>query len=214
MLIRRHDAGLDDAEWRALLLAHDFGQLIAAGRGRDVPVIVPTHFIFDGERRIRLHLAAPNPVWEAIVENPVVVLAIISAYTYVPTDWNANPGLPVEYGIPTSYYAAAQAICRAAIVDDPEALAAILRAQLAHFQPQGGHAEVTPGDDLYGRNLAHIRGLELDIVDVRAKFKFGGNKSAEHRERIAERLRERASGHDLAAREHLLRRHARAKTEA
>lgn len=211
MLIRAHDAARDDAEWRELLAAHDFGQLIAAGRGRDVPVIVPTHFVFDGANRIRLHLAVPNPAWEAIAENPAVVLAIVSAYTYIPTDWNANPDSPSEYGIPTSYYAAVQAICRARVIDDPDVVAAILHTQLAHFQPQGGHAAVAPGDTPYGRGLRAIRGLELDIVDVRAKFKFGGNKTAEHRLRIAERLLRRAEGNDLAARGHLLRREESAK---
>src|SRR3989454_8451810 len=212
MLIRSHDAAIDDAEWRDFLAAHDFGQLVAAGRGRDVPVMVPTHFVYDGEHAIRLHLAKPNPVWDAIAENPMVVLAVIDAYTYVPTDWNANPGMPVEYGIPTSYYAAVQAICRATIVDDPDAVASILRAQLAHFQPQGGHAPVTPGETVYGKGLAAIRGIELEITDVRAKFKFGANKSPEHRLRIAERLERRGGRNDLEARRHLLRRQDRARS--
>jgi transcriptional regulator len=214
VLIRRHDAALDDAEWRAFLADHDFGQLVAAGRDRDVPIIVPTHFVFDGEDTIRLHLARPNPAWEAIAENDAVVMSVIDAYTYVPTQWNANPGAPIEYGIPTSYYAAVQAICRATVIDDPDALAAILRMQLAHFQPDGGHAAVEPGDTVYGRNLSAIRGLELAIVDVRAKFKFGGNKTAEHRLRIADQLARRDRPNDRAAREHLLRRHGRAATKS
>jgi transcriptional regulator len=199
VLIRAHDAALDERQWRELLATQDFGQLIASGRGREVPIVVPTHFVFDGERTIRLHLARPNPVWDAIAENPNVVLAVIAAYAYVPTDWNANPGAPVEYGIPTSYYAAAQAICRARVVDEPAAIARILETQLAHFQPEGGHAAVTPGDTLYGKSLAAIRGLELEIADVRAKFKFGGNKTPEHRLRIAERLEARGGAHDRAA---------------
>ena len=209
MLIRRHDAAIDDDEWRTFLASRDFGQLIASGRERDVPVVVPTHYVFDGSRTIRLHLARPNPVWDAIAENPAVVLAVIDAYTYIPTAWNANPGTPVEYGIPTSYYAAVQAICRATIIDDAEGIAQILEAQLAHFQPEGGHARVEPGDTIYGKNLGAIRGLELAIVDVRAKFKFGGNKTPEHRLRIAERFAERDAPHDARARAHLLRRHQR-----
>jgi transcriptional regulator len=209
VLIRRHDAALDDAEWRSFLAAHDFGQLVASGRGREVPIIVPTHFVFDGRQTVRLHLAKPNPVWDAVAENPTVVMSVIDAYTYIPTQWNANPDAPAEYGIPTSYYAAVQAIAHARVVDDATSLAAILEAQLAHFQPEGGHARVEPGDTIYGKNLGAIRGLELAIVDVRAKFKFGGNKTPEHRLRIAERLAERDAPHDARARAHLLRRHQR-----
>ncbi|HEV2011346.1 MAG TPA: FMN-binding negative transcriptional regulator, partial [Candidatus Limnocylindria bacterium] len=131
MLINKHDAAISEAEWKAFLAARDFGELIASGRGRDVPVVVPTHFIYDGDRTIRLHLAVPNPVWEALSENPLALVSVYGDYSYIPTQWNANPGAPIEYGIPTSYYAAVQAVVRTRNVDDPDELAEILRAQLA-----------------------------------------------------------------------------------
>lgn len=206
LLIHRHDAAQDDAEWRAFLGAHDFGQLIASGTGHDVPVVVPTHFIYDGASRIVLHLARPNPVWERLVENPLAMISVIGAYTYIPTDWNADAPRPVEQGVPTSYYAAVQAICRFEIVDDPTSLAAILTEQLAHFQPQGGHDQVEGERGPYAPMLHAIRGLRGEITEVRAKFKFGGNKTREHRTRIADRLLSRDGPRDADAREHLLRR--------
>ncbi len=206
MLIRRHDAARDDDEWRGFLAAHDFGELIASGRGHDVPVVVPTHFIFDGARAITLHLAKPNPVWERLGENPMAVVSVFDAYTYIPTGWNADAPVPPAEGVPTSYYAAVQAICRFQIVDSPDGLADILTRQLAHFQPEGGHARVDPDQGRYAALLPGIRGLRGQIVDVRAKFKFGGNKSREHRERIADQLGDRGAPHDAAARAHLLRR--------
>lgn len=206
MLIRRHDAALDDDEWRAFLGAHDFGQLVASGSGHDVAVVVPTHFIYDGATTIELHLAKPNPVWERLEENPLALVSVIDAYTYIPTDWNAEAPRPVEAGVPTSYYAAVQAICRFEIVDEPAALAAILTRQLAHFQPQGGHAAVAGGSGPYAALLPAIRGLRGEIVEVRAKFKFGGNKTREHRARIADRLQGRGGPRDADARDHLVRR--------
>ncbi|HEX6122754.1 MAG TPA: FMN-binding negative transcriptional regulator [Ktedonobacterales bacterium] len=210
MLIRSHDAAFDDEEWRVFLREHDFGQLVAAGAGRAAPIITPVHFVYDGEATILLHLARANPVLAALAENPVAVMAVIGAYTYIPTDWNANPGEPVEYGVPTSYYAAVQATGVCEIIDDPEALAAILRTQLAHFQPAGGHAPVTAGDTPYGRQLPAIRGVRLSITDVatdvRAKFKFGGNKTLAHQRAIAEHLQQRGAPFDSEARRHQLRR--------
>ena len=208
MLIKRHDAAQDDGEWRAFLAAHDFGELIASGRGHDVPVVVPTHFIFDGAMEIALHLAKPNPVWERLEENPLAVVSVFGAYTYIPTGWNADAPIPPEEGVPTSYYAAVQAVCRFEILDSPEAIADILASQLAHFQSEGGHAPVDPVAGRYASQLPAIRGLRGQIVDVRAKFKFGGNKSREHRERIAERLVDRGAPRDADARAHLLRRMA------
>jgi len=201
VLIHRHDAALSDAEWRAFLADHDFGELIAPGPGRDLPVVVPTHFIYDGDNTVLLHLAKPNPVWAALAERPRALLSVFGAYTYVPGHWNQD-----EYGVPTSYYAAVQLACDAEVVDDPAAVAAILERQLAHFQPEGKHAPVEPGDNRYGRLLDSIRGIRLSVTDVRAKFKFGGNRTVEHRRAVAAKLAERGGPLDLEAREQVLRR--------
>ena len=138
-------------------------------------------------------------------ENPLALVSVYGDYTYIPTGWNANPGAAVEYGVPTSYYAAVQAIVRTRAVDDPDELASILRAQLAHFQPEGGHAPVEPASE-YGKYFGSIRGIVGTIEDVCAKFKYGGNKTVEHRLRIADSLAARDHGQDAAARAQLLRR--------
>jgi transcriptional regulator len=205
VLIKRHDAPLDDAEWRAFLKEHDFGELIAPGAGRDLPVVVPTHFLWDGKDEVVLHLAKPNPVWEALAERPRALLSVFGAYTFIPGHWNQD-----EYGVPTSYYAAVQLACDVEVIDEPARIAAILERQLAHFQPEGKHAPVSP-DNRYGALLPSIRGIRLAVTDVRAKLKFGANRSVEHREVVAEKLQERGGVLDLEAREHVLDRVARAR---
>jgi transcriptional regulator len=201
MLIRRHDAPLSDEEWHAFLADHDFGELIVPGAGRDLPIVVPTHFIYDGDKTVLLHLARPNPVWEALAERPRALLSVFGAYTYIPGHWNQD-----EYGVPTSYYAAVQLACDAEIVDDPAGIAAILERQLAHFQPEGKHAPVEPGDNPYGKLLGSIRGIRLGVTDVRAKFKFGANRTVEHRRVVGAKLAERGRPLDLEARANLMRR--------
>ncbi len=201
MLIRRHDEPLSDAEWRAFLADHDFGELIAPGAGRDLPIVVPTHFIYDGDKTVLLHLAGPNPVWEALAERPRALLSVFGAYTFIPGHWNQD-----EYGVPTSYYAAVQLACDVEIVDEPAGIAAILERQLAHFQPEGKHAPVEPGDNPYGKLLGSIRGIRLSVTDVRAKFKFGANRTVEHREAVAAKLAERDRPLDVEARTNLVRR--------
>src|SRR6266567_1098005 len=97
-----------------------------------------------------------------------------------------------EYGVPTSYYAAVQLACDVEPIDDDAALAKILERQLGHFQPEGKHAPVEPGENRYARQFGAIRGLRLTVTDVRAKFKFGGNRTEQHREAVAQKLDERA----------------------
>jgi transcriptional regulator len=201
VLIHRHDAALSDAEWRAFLTDHDFGELIVPGVGRDLPIVVPTHFVYDGDKTVLLHLAQPNPVWEALAERPRALLSVFGAYTYIPGHWNQD-----EYGVPTSYYAAVQLACDTEVFDDPAQIAAILERQLAHFQPEGKHAPVEPGDNRYGKLLGSIRGIRLSVTDVRAKFKFGANRTVEHRKAVAAKLAERGRPLDIEARENVIRR--------
>ncbi|WP_238017662.1 FMN-binding negative transcriptional regulator [Dactylosporangium sp. AC04546] len=202
MLVHPWDAAATDEEWRGFLRERDFGQLVAPGRGRDLPVVVPTHFTFDGAATVWLHLARPNPVWPLLEEHPRALLSVIGDYVYVPSDWNANPGTDVTRGVPTSYYAAVQLACDVRIVDDRAEKAALLRRQLGHFQPDVEREPVTETD----RELPGIRGIELTVTSVTAKFKFGGNKTPGHRQELAARLAGRGGPLDAAARAHLLRR--------
>lgn len=197
MLIRPADAARNDDEWRQYLSAHDFGQLIAPGRGRELPVVVPTHFRFDGADEIVLHLARPNPVWAALEERPIALLSVIGPYTYIPAAWNAPVEAPPTDGVPTSYYANVQLRCEVEVVDDAAGVAGILGRQLEHFEPDGGYGTFDD-DGPYARLLPAIRGIRLHITDVRAKFKVGGNRGEDQR-RVGARLVERGTPMDLEA---------------
>ncbi|MFD2081928.1 transcriptional regulator [Actinopolymorpha cephalotaxi] len=203
MLIHPWDEA-DEDEWRGFLAEHDFGQLVAGGRDRDLPVVVPTHFLFDGDRTVWLHLARPNPVWAPLAEHPRAVLTVVDDYVYSPARWQAPPGTPVEHGVPTSFYATVQLACDVRVVDDPEEKATALNRQLDHFEPGSGRVPVPTEADR--RLLSGLRVLELTVTGVRAKFKYAGNKEAEHREEIAAGLAARGGRSDDRARAHLLRR--------
>lgn len=205
MLIHPWDSATD-AEWRAWLSAgHDFGQFIAVD-AECRPIIVPTHFQFDGESTIRLHLARPNPIWPALQLRGEATLSVLDDYAFIPGTWRAGETRPVENGVPTSYYANVQLRCAARILDDPAEKAALLRAQLGHFQPTGDHGPVEVDQPPYDRQLPGIRGIELTIVGVRAKFKYD-DKKPDLQTEIAGKLNNRATGRDDAAARQQLRRH-------
>jgi transcriptional regulator len=205
MLVHPWDVATRD-EWREVLRTHAFGQLVTAGHVDGYPVVVPTHFLYDGQDAVLLHLARPNPVWRALGQDRHVVLALAADYVYVEAAWNADPGVPPEHGVPTSYYTAVQLLCTAEVVDDADEKLAILTAQLAQLEPDGSTRR-PPSQDIETdrRLLPGIRGLRLQVESVRAKMKYGGNKPVERREAIAKRLAERAGPMDDAARRHLLR---------
>ena len=165
VLIHPWDAGRDEAEWVEFVRSHAFGHLIAAGRGRDVPVVVPTQFVLASPEEVVLHLARPNPIWRALDENPAVLLSVAGDWAYVPAAWEAIGAEDPRMGVPTTYYAAVQLIATATVVDDPEGKAAILRRQLGDVQPGSDVADPIE----HGRTLNGIRGLRLAVREVRAK---------------------------------------------
>jgi transcriptional regulator len=212
VLVHPWDAATDD-EWRAWLAHHPFGQLIApgnrggdAGDGPDLPIVVATHFAFDGDSTVWLHLARPNPIWPLLEGHPRALLCVIDDYVYAPSDWQAPPGTPPALGIPTSYYTTVQLECDVRIIDDPAEKAVLLNRQLARLEPGSGRVPVSSVNDPDRRQLPGIRGIELTVTGVRAKIKYAGSKTPDHRREIADHLAERGGPSDAAARAHLLRR--------
>jgi transcriptional regulator len=189
MLVHPWNAA-DEDEWRRWIAdGHDFGQLVAVDSQRR-PVIVPTHFVLDGER-VLLHLARPNPIWRVLESDPRCVLAVTGDYTFVPGPWRVTGDTPTEHGVPTSYHSSVQISGVAELVDDPAAKVALLRRQIDHFQPEGGSAPITPTDPPYGRMLSGLRGIILHIESVTAVFKYDDNKPVELQHSVAQRLTER-----------------------
>ncbi|MCW2687592.1 MAG: hypothetical protein JWR37_2482 [Mycobacterium sp.] len=200
MFIHPWDAALDEAEWRTWIAdGHDFGQLVANGGPGDFPSVVPTHFCPAYDSALLVHLARPNPIWPVIERDANVVLSVVDDYAFIPTTWRAKAGGPEEDGVPTSYYAAVVFACRAEIVDEPQGKVDLLKAQLAHFQPNADYADVAVGQPPYGRLLSGIRGLRLHVVSVVAKFKYDDHNPVEHRQSVAARLTARGRGRDAAA---------------
>lgn len=201
VLIRDWDTPIDDAEWRRFVDATGFGHLVAAGRDRDVPVVVPTQFVLAADEVV-LHLARPNPIWAAIEENARVLLSVAGDWSYIPSDWKTIGDEDPRRGIPTTYYAAVQLIGTAIVLDDPSEIAAVLGVQLSDLQPDVD--VVDPSE--HGARLRSIRGLRIAVEEVRAKFKYGANVDAAHRQAVHARLLARDGPGDRAAAAHLARR--------
>ena len=206
MFIAPVDATQGDSEWRAFVVAHPFGHLVApGGPGRDLPVVVPTQFVLEGDT-VWLHLVRANPVFAALAENPRVVMSVAGDWAYIPSPWKAVGAEDPTLGIPTTYYGAVQLAGTATVHDErtePGSVASILRRQLATLQ--SGLAVADPAESHPTKVLA-ILGVEIAVEQASAKFKYGGNVDAAHRRAVVERLRERGEPGDEAAAGHVLRR--------
>jgi transcriptional regulator len=195
MYIAPHDRTFGEAEWRPFVEGQRFGHLAAVGRDRDYPVIVPTQFSLEGDT-VLFHFVARNPILEALDERPNAVLSVAGDWAFIPSAWKAIGAEDPALGIPTTYYAAVQLAGSVVVHQDPEAIATILRRQLADNQPD---IPVADPEAAHAAQLRGIRAVVLAIEEVRGKFKFGGNVDGEHREAVIEHLIERGGPGDAAA---------------
>jgi transcriptional regulator len=206
MFIAPVDATVGESEWRPFVEAHAFGHLVApGGPDRALPVVVPTQFVLEGDI-VWLHLVRANPVFDALRENPRVLLSVAGDWAFIPSSWKAVGAEDPALGIPTTYYGAVQLTGTATVYDErtePGSVAAILRRQLAAFQPDVAVAD--PGE-AHASKLLGIVGIEVRVEQVSAKFKYGGNVDGAHRRAVVERLHERGTAGDDAAAAHVLRR--------
>ena len=195
MYLAKVDRGFGEDEWREFVASQGFGHLVAAGVEREVPVVVPTQFVLDGDEVI-LHLVDKNPILEAIDEQPRVLMSVAGDWAFIPSSWKAIGEEDPLLGIPTTYYAAVQMEGSATIVSDPGEVAAVLRRQLAVLQPG---LEVADPLTAHEAQLRTIRAISIVIEEVRAKFKYGGNVDLGHREAVIAGLERRGGPGDLAA---------------
>ena len=195
MYLAKVDRGFGEDEWREFVASQGFGHLVAAGVEREVPVVVPTQFVLDGDEVI-LHLVDKNPILEAIDEQPRVLMSVAGDWAFIPSSWKAIGEEDPLLGIPTTYYAAVQMEGSATIVSDPGEVAAVLRRQLAVLQPG---LEVADPLTAHEAQLRTIRAISIVIEEVRAKFKYGGNVDLEHREAAIAGMERRGTPGDLAA---------------
>jgi transcriptional regulator len=202
VLVHPWDAPVDTAEVVEFVRAQGFGHLVVPGR-RELPVVVPTQYVLDDADDtddggvvpdVLLHLARPNPVWTALEENPAVLLSVAGDWAYIPSAWKAVADEDPALGIPTTYYAAAQLLGAAEVLDDDDTKLDVLRRQLALLEPDVDHADPS----VHLRRLPGIRAIRIRVREVAGKFKYGGNVDVAHRAAVAANLE--------AAAQHLRRR--------
>ncbi|WP_371621499.1 FMN-binding negative transcriptional regulator [Streptomyces sp. NBC_01116] len=211
MFIQPWGAALDDAKWQTWIAeGHDFGILSVNGPPGHAPAVVPTHSTVDGTALL-VHLARPNPVWKAIETDPNVTFTITGDYAFIPGPWRAKPGAEHTDGVPTSYYAAVQSPARPASSTTRRPRRSCCAGRWPTSSPMATTPPIDPAQPPYGRMLPGIRGLPLDVADVRAKFTYD-HRTVEQRTGTARRLTERGTTPDAPTAAQQLRRLDRAGT--
>ncbi len=179
----------------ALVDAYPFGMLITAPGG--APFVSHLPFVYEPTEgpngSLVGHMARANPQWEHLAAGNEVLVVLQGPHAYVSPSWYSAPG------VPTWNYAVVHVRGHPRIVEDEARLEALV-AQLTHVHESRMPIPWQPdlGGDRRARLLGAIRGFEIEVADVAAKFKLSQNRSPEDRARVAGELRKSENQTDAA----------------
>ena len=174
----------DLAAQHALIRAHPLGLLISHGKGGLVANAIPFLVYPELSRlgTLRAHVARANPQWRDLQTADEALVVFQGVQHYVTPSWYETKR---ETGkvVPTWNYLIVQARGRPMVTDD----AAWLRDQIEALTREERSRRAAPwavGDapeDFIAQQMRAIVGVEIEIADIKGKWKASQNRKAEDR---------------------------------
>ncbi len=144
---------------------------------------------------IELHCVQGDPTLDAVRANPHVTFFVSDFLAWSPHDWVDE----TDAGEATLHFRAVAFECDAEFVStDPDDVAGALGRLLKAYEPDAAYEPIEMGK-FYGSRLRRLATMRLRIVRSHVKFKAGPGGSAVKKQKVADRLRERAGAGDVRA---------------
>lgn len=185
MYLPAHFAAPDRDSVLAFIHAQPLATLVR--QGPDGLVGDPLPFLFDAgvppHGRLRCHVARANPLWRQAADAPDCLVVVQGPSAYVSPNW--YPGkADTHKAVPTWNYSAVHLRGRMRVVDDREWLRALVDELTTRFE----HGRAQPWSmadappEFIAQMLRAIVGIEVEVLQIEAKFKLGQNRPAADRE--------------------------------
>ena len=171
----QHDPTLQ----RALIAAYPVATLVVALPELDIHHIP---MVLDGDRLIG-HVARANAI--ASIQGPIDTTSVFAAPpAYVTPSWYAQKPIDSKV-VPTTNYASVHVRGQLTLVDD-ERTHQILTRLTEHFEAGRDQpwAITDAPADYITRMLNGVRGFQIDISDIRAKWKLSQNRPAQDQRQV------------------------------
>lgn len=190
-------AETDTAQLHAFMRRHSFATLVTQGAGGANATHLP--FLLDvgagPHGMLTTHLARANPQLQDLAEGAEVLVLFQGPHAYVSPSWYAN-----QATFPTWNYTAVHARGRVQRVEAPEAVHAVLRATVAHYDtPLGGDWDFAASPaELVAPRLRAIVALHISIERLEGKMKLNQDRSVADRRGVVAALEAAAMPEGLA----------------
>lgn len=156
----------------AFMAAYDFATVVTQSADGPFASHLPLLVEPRGEEPPRLlgHVARANPQWQHLAGDAPVLAIFHGPHAYLSPRWYG-----AGFAVPTWNYAVVHAAGTARLVDDPGDLRRLLKRLVAAHEPAGGWSP--PWDDpRAAAMLDAIVGFEIDVTDLRGKYKLSQNR--------------------------------------
>ncbi len=181
----------DLARQHALIEARTIGLLISHGPQGLIANAVP--FLLDPAvsklGTLKAHVARANPQWRDLAASPPALVVFQGADHYVSPSWYPSKH-ETHKVVPTWNYVMVQARGLARVIEDDEWLerqiAALTAKQEASRAAPWAVRDAPP--DFIALQRKAIVGIEIEIADIRGKWKTSQNRSARDRAGVVEGL--------------------------
>jgi transcriptional regulator len=184
----------DQALLHQLMQQHNFATLVTQHEGAPFATHLP--FMLDAQRgphgTLLAHMARANPQWHDFASGQPALVIFQGPHAYITPSWYA----PIASNVPTWNYAVAHAYGVPRIIEQNDALRAMLgRLVDTH---EAGFAQpwrMELPDDYLDHMMRAIVGFEIEITRLEGKFKLSQNRPAADQRHVADALA--ASGDPL-----------------
>lgn len=175
MYTPRAFAETDLAELDRLVVRDAFVTVVSTHEGAPIASHLPLLYARAGRQvRFRGHWARPNPQWQDI-EGQQVLLIVHGPHAYISPGWYVD----AERQVPTWNYAVAHIYGRARVFHDEELLADLVsELALKNETGLGSRWRFDRAAEHTRRDLRSIVGFSLDADRIELKFKFNQNHPA------------------------------------
>ena len=162
-----------------VMRAHPLGVLVTAGAGGLMANPVPFIVVEEGERMLlRAHLARPNPQWRELEEGAAPLVIFQGEGHYISPSWYATKA-ETHKVVPTWNYVMVQVRGSARVDDSPEFLRPQIEALTAqHEGTRNAPWAMSDAPDAFiAAQMRGIVGIEIEIDDIKGKFKLSQNRN-------------------------------------
>ncbi|MFZ4403355.1 MAG: FMN-binding negative transcriptional regulator [Pseudobdellovibrionaceae bacterium] len=173
-----------------LMGKHPLGLLMTSGPSGLMASPIPFKYLVDGENSVLVaHLARANPHWKELVNVNDCLVVFQGVEGYVTPSWYPSKGTTHKV-VPTWNYEMVQVKGRPQVIDDVEWVKKQV-SDLTDFMEQKRQCPWSVSDapdDFIHSQLKAIIGLQIQITEIKGKWKMSQNRLPEDAQGVVEGL--------------------------